>query len=123
MRVIDPPDVQREEEIRSLLESGQVSAARRLIEVALREGEITPALEKWRQALAPPRFLGSKPGPSGPDRSQVARWLAEHAQDYQGRWVAIEGDRLLASSESLKDLQVRLAQIDPTPTPLFHWVG
>lgn len=108
--------------IQAMLEREQVTDARRLIEFALTEGPATPALERWRQLLAPPRFLGSKPGPSGPDRSQEAHWLAERAQAHRGQWVAIEGDRLLAASESLKDLKARLAEIDPPPRPLLHWV-
>ncbi len=118
----DQFDAHQEDEIRLLLENENVAAARHLIEVALREGAMTPALEKWRQVLAPPRFLGSKPGPSGPDRSREAHWLAERAQAHRGQWVAIEGDRLLAASESLKDLKARLAEIDPPPRPLLHWV-
>lgn len=108
--------------IQAMLEREQVTAARRLIEFALNEGSTSPALEKWLQVLAPPRLLGSKRGPSGPDRSQEVRWLAEYAQAYRGQWVAIEGDRLLAASENLKDLKSRLAKIDPPARPLLHWV-
>lgn len=108
--------------IQAMLKREQVTAARRLIEFALSEGSASPALENWNRLLAPPRYLGSKPGPSGPDRSQEAHWLAEHAQIHRGQWVAIEGDRLLAASESLKNLKARLAEIDPPPRPLLHWV-
>lgn len=108
--------------VRLTLEREQVVAARRLIELAFREGAVGSDLEKWRQILAPPRFLGTKPGPSGPDRSREARWLANSAQAHRGQWVAIEGDQLLASSESLAVLKACLAEIDPPPKPLLHWV-
>lgn len=108
--------------IRSMVEKEQVSTARRLIEFALGQGNGSPELLRWRQLLAPPRFLGSRPGPSGPDRSREARWLAENARAHRGQWVAVEGDRLLGASESLKDLQEHLEKMDPPPQSLLHWV-
>lgn len=31
-----------------------------------------------------------------PDYRPALRWLAEHARDYAGQWVALDGDRLIA---------------------------
>lgn len=38
------------------------------------------------------------PAGAGNDRwGREQRWLGEHREEYQGQWVALEGDRLLAS--------------------------
>ncbi len=33
---------------------------------------------------------------SQPDYRPAMRWLAEHAREYAGQWVALDGDRLIA---------------------------
>lgn len=55
--------------------------------------ELREALEREAvQAVAPPS------AGAGNDRWERAqRWLDEHRDEYLGQWVALEGDRLLAS--------------------------
>lgn len=36
------------------------------------------------------------------DRSKETGWLREHGEEYAGQWVALDGDRLLASGSELK---------------------
>jgi excisionase family DNA binding protein len=38
------------------------------------------------------------------DMSKDMRWLAEHRDEYAGKWVAVYEDRLVASSDSAKDV-------------------
>ena len=32
-----------------------------------------------------------------PDSTRELRWLTEHAREYAGQWVALDGDRLIAN--------------------------
>ncbi|MEW6210829.1 MAG: DUF5678 domain-containing protein [Acidobacteriota bacterium] len=36
------------------------------------------------------------------DRSREHEWLRQHRDEYDGQWVALDGDRLIASGEDLK---------------------
>jgi excisionase family DNA binding protein len=38
------------------------------------------------------------------DMSKDMRWLAEHRDEYAGKWVAVYEDRLVASGDSAKDV-------------------
>ncbi|MEK6410912.1 MAG: DUF5678 domain-containing protein [Acidobacteriota bacterium] len=38
------------------------------------------------------------------DRSREARWLQEHRAEYAGQWVALDGERLIASGDDLKQV-------------------
>src|SRR5262245_56814410 len=62
-----------------------------------------PWLERQRQlkALAEePEADRKKPHPKRvpwKDRSREYQWLRDHAREYVGQWVALEGDQLVAS--------------------------
>ena len=55
------------------------------------------------------------------DRSRELHWLADHRKEYTGRWVALDGYRLLASSDNPKEV-FAAARKAGVPHPLFHWV-
>jgi hypothetical protein len=39
------------------------------------------------------------------ERTKAARrWISEHRAEYRGRWVALDGDRLVASSEDGREV-------------------
>jgi len=38
------------------------------------------------------------------DRSREAHWLQQHKEEYAGQWVALAGDRLVASGNDLKQV-------------------
>ena len=56
------------------------------------EQESQPTLSK------PPlgRRVAPKPMPEG--GQQALHWVAQHAREYAGQWVALDGDRLIAHS-------------------------
>ena len=54
------------------------------------------------------------------DRSREFRWLAEHRKEYGGHWVALDGDRLIASGAHAKP--VVLAARRSGVSPLIHYV-
>ena len=44
---------------------------------------------------------GTRPNPPS-DRSRERIWLADHGKEYAGRWVALDGYRLIASGANAK---------------------
>ena len=48
-----------------------------------------------------PRLIGRY---TPKDRTQEWQWLAQHSDAYAGQWVALEGDRLLASGPVFKEV-------------------
>ena len=38
------------------------------------------------------------------DRSREAEWLRKHRDEYAGQWVALDGERLIASGQDLKQV-------------------
>jgi len=101
--------------IRSLVEEGQNYEAMKLLETA---GTLVPADSKIREILGPPRV--KKSDKRDVDRSAEFRWLRTHAASYQGKWVAVVEENLVASSNSLKELLVQLDHIQFERRPLIH---
>jgi hypothetical protein len=58
------------------------------------------------------------------DRPREAEfaWLREHATEYAGQWVALDGARVLATAPKLQELLSRIAAADRARKPLFHRV-
>lgn len=58
------------------------------------------------------------------DRSREAEfaWLREHAHEYRGQWVALDGARLLGAALRLRDLMAQITASDRARRPLFHRV-
>lgn len=101
--------------IRSLVEEGQIYEAMKLLETA---GALVPANSEIREILGPPRIKRSDK--RGVDRSAEFRWIKTHAASYQGKWVALVEETLVASSNSLKELLVQIDQLQFERRPLIH---
>lgn len=56
-----------------------------------------------------------------PDTRPAFDWLAEHAREYAGQWVALDGDRLIASGNDAKAVYA-LADADGAYLPLVTLV-
>ena len=67
-----------------------------------------------------------------PDCAPERRWLAEHGREYAGRWVALDGDRLLAHGERASEVYAAVREsgvqlplvvrVDPTDRlPFGGW--
>ena len=56
----------------------------------------------------------------GGDRWREFQWLAKHEKEYGGHWVALDGDRLVASATTAKP--VVLAARRSGASPLIHYV-
>ncbi len=109
----DQPDV--EQQIRSLLAEGQIWEAQQLLKSV---GEDIPMDPKLRDVLGPARVR--KSAIKDFDRSAEFHWLKTNWEAYQGKWVALLGEDLLASTDTLQELRVRLAELHPKRRPLIH---
>lgn len=98
--------------IRRLIEKDQVGAARRLLQVALSQGNPEPALARWQAVLAPPVVRTSTM--TDVDRDLDYRWIDEKASAYSGQWVAIFCGELLAHAATLKEVLTELRASPPT---------
>lgn len=104
-----------EDKIRSLVEEGQIYEAMKLLKTA---DALVPADSKIREILGPPRI--KKSDERDVDRSAEFRWLKMHAANYQGKWVALVEESLVASSDSLRELLSKLDLLRFERQPLIH---
>lgn len=49
------------------------------------------------------------------------QWITDHAREYSGQWVALDGDRLIAHSPSAQEV-FDVADADGADQPLFGFV-
>lgn len=104
-----------EERIRSLLAEGQIWEAQKLFNTS---GGLLPTDSKLRKILAPPRIWESDE--RDVDRTPEYHWINTHGAAHQGKWVALVGEDLVASSDSLKELLAKLDQLRFEREPLIH---
>ena len=104
-----------ERRIRSLVEEGRILEARDLLAAVGPDAPIDPHL---RTVLSPPK--ARKSDEQDVDRSPEFRWLKEHWAEYDGKWVALVGENLVASCNTLKELLARLDCLQFEREPLIH---
>ena len=71
-----------------------------------------------RKVLSPP--IIKKSDLRDVDRSPEFRWLNENSSRFWGQWVALVGENLVASSDSLKDLLAQIKLLHFERRPLIH---
>jgi hypothetical protein len=49
-------------------------------------------------------------------------WLREHAREYPGQWLAVDGATLVGAAPRFKDLLASLSPAEREHGPLFHYV-
>ncbi len=104
-----------DERIRSLLAEGQIWEAQKLFNTS---GDLLPADSTLREILSPPRVR--KSDVKGVDRSPEFHWIRTCGDEYLGKWVALVGESLVASSDSLKELLAKLEGLSFERPPLIH---
>jgi hypothetical protein len=96
--------------VRRMVEAGQVDEAR---EYLASQAEC-PELEAWREVLAPPRVTTLEHA-TGKSMKRDADWLAAHAKEYEGQWVALRDGQLVDADPDPVVLHKRLPR-DPDLT-------
>jgi hypothetical protein len=61
------------------------------------------------------------PAISVPDSASEMRWLSQHQREYAGRWVALDGDRLIAHGTDAGDVYAA-AEADGAHLPLVTFI-
>ena len=124
-----PPEPMRQERdvipcllaVRRFIEAEHLSAARHMLEAAPVHILNDPLLGKLRSVLAPPAL--KRVQKRDVDRSLEYEWLRTEGRRYRGRWVALEGSKLLAVSPSLRELREQLRTMLLAHPPLLHRVA
>ncbi len=106
--------------VRRLIESEQLVPARQMLAAAPTRILTDPLVARLRSILAPP--VVKRVQKRDVDRTREYEWLRTDGHKYRGRWVALDGDRLLAVASSLRELREQLKTVAFTHPPLLHRV-
>jgi hypothetical protein len=100
----DPQFRQEVESLQSLLSRGKIEEARRLAGELERRWPDSDLARRFARVLAPPvaRVVQGRSGLSREQTEKESAWLREHAREYPGCWVILDGDRLIAAHPSLR---------------------
>lgn len=74
-----------------------------------------------RQSQTQPPLERSLPPIPAPDYSAALQWLDEHAREYAGQWVALDGNRLIAHGSDARAVYAA-AKADGAYLPLVELV-
>jgi hypothetical protein len=106
--------------LRELIQAERLKTAREMLKAAPVHILRNPQVAKLRSVLAPP--VVRRVERQDVDRGSEYEWLRKEGHNYRGRWVAVEGDHLLATAASLRELRDYLRTMTPTRPPLLHRV-
>lgn len=100
----DPQYLQEVARLQSLLSRGKVEEARRFARELEGRWPDSDLVRRFARVLAPPvaRVVPGRKGMSREQTEKESTWLREHAREYPGCWVVLEGDRLIAAHPSLR---------------------
>lgn len=108
--------------IRRLLDSQEIAAAK---EAAAGGAELFPGhpwLEQANEVLNPTRVTVTPARDRGFDRRKEYDWLHQNRKEYQGRWIVLLEDQLLACADSFEDAVGQVRSHDLEARPLVHHV-
>lgn len=106
--------------VRALLSEGLLRDARAVVAETLRRFPNNEALYALSKLTAPSKATRS--AVRFPRREEELRWLDEHRDQYKGRWVALLGNELIASADTMKQLLDAVAAKNIEGSPLIHKV-
>ncbi len=89
------------------LEAGAHLAARQLSAEGARRHPANEELQKQAYILSPPKVVRSSTT-NGSTHRLNRDWLKAHANEYQGRWVAVRNGELLGEAGSMEELIERI---------------
>ncbi len=108
--------------VRSLLNGQELTAAK---EAAARGARLFPGhrwLAQANKVLNPSKVTTRLARDEGVDRGKEYDWLRQNREKYQGKWVVLLEDELIACADSFEDV-VRVARSrDLKARPLVHHV-
>ena len=81
----------------------------------------SPEIQHMARVLEPPKILPNKPGPRARPLKSEHEWLAQHAHEYPGCWIAVYGDRLTAAGPDLTAVSAEVRQAIGDEAALVHY--
>jgi hypothetical protein len=99
--------------IRALIEQHQLAQARALLSQAPKADGQDPTLLSLYEVLKPPHARIRKI--TDRDRTEEFEWIVANRDAYRGRWVAVQGNRLVADAPSFPELQSRIQKLKNPP--------
>lgn len=120
----DPQYLQEVEQLQSLLSHARVEEARRLVRDLEGRWPTSDWVRRLAHVLAPPaaRVEAGRKGLSRETTALESAWLREHAQEYSGCWVVLDGDRLIAVHPSLRGAIEEADRRVGTETGSLHYI-
>lgn len=106
--------------VRRLIEAEQLIAATEMLAAAPTRISTDPLVTGLRSILALPVI--KRVQKRDVNRTREYAWLGAEGHKYRGRWVALNGDRLLAVASSLRELRQQLKTVAFAHPPLLHRV-
>ncbi len=103
---------------RRFIEDGCVAAAREMLSSAPGYVLSDPLVARLRSVVAPPVVTPTRN--LDVDRTLEYEWLQTEGYKYRGRWVALEGNNLLATGATLREVRELLKTLVPARPPLLH---
>lgn len=104
--------------LRQLVEDGQIGAARRLTQEAVRRFPDDPSMQLAKRVLAK-----GEPSPVPyvqPTAAAEYEWLDRPPEEARGKWVALIGSELVAMADSVDELMKLLRSRKLSRFPLVH---
>ncbi len=69
-------------------------------------------LKRAAKVIAPPRIVGEVKGPPVKGYRESQQWIAEHAHQYSGKWIAVNKGVFLGATDTYSELDDLIAQTD-----------
>jgi hypothetical protein len=109
-------------QLRSQLERGDVEGAREFVGQLAKRWPASERVDYWALVLAPP-VARIASGARGRPLDRERAWLKAHAQEYPGCWLAVYGDRLIASDPDLRVVLAETRKALGAEGALLHFQG
>jgi hypothetical protein len=90
--------------LQTLLTRGSVEEARCFVRELEARWPESDLVRRFSRVLAPPvaRLVAGRKGMSREQSQKESAWLREHAGEYPGCWVILDGDRLVTAHPQLR---------------------
>jgi len=106
-------------EVKGLLSKGELIKARQLLQDASRTGQkFSEPILKLNQALTFERVVTHPE--TFPRRNSEAAWIKTNRASYNGKWVAVLGEHVVASGDTFKEVLAAVKQKQLSILPVIH---
>ena len=94
------------ERVKHLLDQQMIRDARRTLEIGSSRYPANRQIASLLRAISPGRV--SPTGWTSSGREWETAWIKQHGHEYRGKWIALDGDRLIAFAATLSELLANL---------------